>query len=119
MGFTIDTSEVAKNLKVYQENLERELSVAVTNTIKWIVSKAQETAPVKSGWLRSQIKPGIIKATNQIIAGEVVSTAAYSLFVEFGTSDRRARAFLRPALKQSRKVLEKEINSAFRRAGRR
>ena len=57
-----------------------------------------------TGFLISQITGSIKKEKNAII-GEVISSAPYSKFLEFGTVNMAARPFMQPALEANRKKI--------------
>ena len=113
--FTIDTSEVTRGMQQFSKAFEAELEVAVENTLKWIEVAAKQIAPVESGYLRDNIKAGVVNYSGKILSGEVVSGAEYSLWVEVGSAFRRSHPFFRPVLKRAEKVLIHEVKAAFNR----
>jgi len=116
MSFTFDTRDVIRNLRQFERRFNEELETAVEKTTEFIVNAAKQGAPVKTGFLRNEIKEGVTRTVGKIIKGEVISDAPYSIWVELGTAFTAAHPYMRPALKRAEKVLYKEIQAAFRRA---
>ena len=116
MGVRVDTREVEQALAKFHEKLQVELEVAVDNTCNFIESAAKQMAPVLTGYLRDNIRKGVIKTVKAVISGEVKSDAEYSIWVEGGTAYRSAQPYLRPVLKRAESVLRNEIAEAFQRA---
>lgn len=69
-----------------------------------IAKRAQEIAPVRTGYLRDHIEAK---------EGQVVSEADYSQFVEFGTVHMEAQPFLRPAVDEHEAEIEREAAKAI------
>lgn len=74
-----------------------------------IVRESKQRAPVDTGRLRSSITMDEEKMNNGLIRVIVGSNVNYAPFVEFGTEDRPAQPFLRPA---TRSVVKRGSNRA-------
>lgn len=73
---------------------------AVRKTAKDVQRSARQAAPVDTGNLKGSITTSDLRAmgTSGAIEAEVVATANYSAFVEFGTSRMAAQPYMGPAV---------------------
>jgi HK97 gp10 family phage protein len=74
-----------------------------------VEERAEELAPVRTGWLRSQV----YKRKTGFLGWELGDLAFYSGFVEFGTRFMRARPFLRPAVEEKMPEVREELKDAL------
>jgi len=99
------------------ELVDRKVDEAAERLARETVDRAQDLAPVRTGYLRDHI------VTEQ--AGEqhweVVSEADYSAHVEYGSKGRAPHPFLTPAMEEAREkipgVLAEALNAAAKEAG--
>lgn len=90
--------EEMKNLAVtFQVAARHDFSPEVLVAGKILRDEAKRRAPVRTGYLRSNITAA--KAGKN--AADVISAAPYAAYVEFGTSKMAPRAHLRPAIDAS------------------
>lgn len=80
-------------------NLERFLDQIELKMVQEVEKRAKELVPVDSGKLKRSI--GLQKVSKDL--WQVFADTSYALYVELGTSKKRARPFLRPALDALRK----------------
>lgn len=82
---------------------------------QYVAKKARENAHVITGYMRDHTVAKKISETR----ADVVSTAHYAAFEEYGTRFRPAHPFIRPAVYDSRselpKLSAKEVNAEIRK----
>lgn len=71
--------------------------------------KAQQKAPVDTGFLKQHIQPP--KIENNGYSAEVISSAEYSIHLEYGTRFMSAKPFMRPALNEIEKSFLEELKA--------
>lgn len=89
--------------------------IAALPLAQYVAKKAREYAAVDTGYMRDHT---VAKKTGEGTA-QVISTAPYAEFQEFGTYKMRAHPFIRPALADARiytpSMSAKEINAEIRK----
>jgi HK97 gp10 family phage protein len=98
------------------ELIDRKMDEAAEKLAQETVERAQELAPVKTGYLRDHITKE--QAGEQ--HWEVVSEAPYSHVAEYGSRGRAAHPFLTPAMEEARakmpEVMTQALNDAAKEA---
>ena len=89
-----DWEELKKLAVTFQVAARHDFSSEVLAAGKILRDEAKRRAPVRTGYLRSNITAA--KAGRN--AADVISAAPYAAYVEFGTSKMAPRAHLRPAI---------------------
>lgn len=90
-------NELIAQLELTHEGVVDVAAKAMETTLAKTQERAQSNAPVRTGFLKSNIHvEPVEKKTDQVI-GTVKSDADYSSFVEFGTFKMSAEPFMRPA----------------------
>lgn len=89
-----DWEELKKLAVTFQVAAKHDFSPQVLAAGKLLRDEAKRRAPVRTGYLRSNITAA--KAGKN--AADVISAAPYAAYVEFGTSKMAPRAHLRPAI---------------------
>lgn len=89
-----DWEEMKKLAVTFQVAAAHDFSPQVLAAGKILRDEAKRRAPVRTGYLRSNITAA--KAGKN--AADVISAAPYAAYVEFGTSKMAPRAHLRPAI---------------------
>lgn len=89
-----DWEELKKLAVTFQVAAKHDFSPQVLAAGKILRDEAKRRAPVRTGYLRSNITAA--KAGKN--AADVISAAPYAAYVEFGTSKMAPRAHLRPAI---------------------
>ena len=90
-------NELIAQLELTHEGVVDAAAEAMETTLAKTQVRAQSNAPVRTGFLKSNIHvEPVEKKTDQVI-GTVKSDADYSSFVEFGTFKMSAEPFMRPA----------------------
>lgn len=120
---TFDASEL-RNLSVELGTVPKVVGqlakTVVKKTAKDIESTAKTLAPVDTGFLRSGIKTTDLRNVSQESpSAEVVASASYSPYLEFGTSRMAPQPFMRPAADKHAdafeqamaQIIEKAVNS--------
>lgn len=82
------------------------------------ISDAKRRCPVKTGNLRDSLEFYKEKSSKNTRAGYQVRPGKkgwYGKFIEFGTSKRPARPFLRPALDNNRNQIEAEVRRTIQK----
>ena len=92
-----DWEELKKLAVTFQVASRHDFSPEVLVAGKILRDEAKRRAPVRTGYLRSNITAA--KAGKN--AADVISAAPYAAYVEFGTSKMAPRAHLRPAIDAS------------------
>lgn len=92
-----DWEEMKKLAVTLQVAARHDFSPEVLVAGKILRDEAKRRAPVRTGYLRSNITAA--KAGKN--AADVISAAPYAAYVEFGTSKMAPRAHLRPAIDAS------------------
>lgn len=92
-----DWEEMKKLAVTFQVAARHDFSPEVLVAGKILRDEAKRRAPVRTGYLRSNITAA--KAGKN--AADVISAAPYAAYVEFGTSKMAPRAHLRPAIDAS------------------
>lgn len=100
---SFDASELrslSSSLEGLSKQAGRRARVVVRKTAKDIESTAKSLAPVDTGKLKNSIGTSDLRAmgTSGSIEAEVIASAEYSSFLEFGTSRAAAQPFMGPAL---------------------
>lgn len=100
------------------ELIDRKVDEAAEKLAQETVERAQELAPVRTGYLRSHITHERVGPLHH----EIVSEADYSEIVELGSRGRQGRPFLTPAMEEARmkllEVMAEALNEAAKEAGR-
>lgn len=104
-------NELIAQLELTHEGVVDVAAKAMETTIAKTQARAQSIAPVRTGFLKSNIHvEPVEKKTDQVI-GTVKSDADYSSFVENGTFKMAAEPFMRPAVTYGWSVfLRSEMN---------
>lgn len=89
-----DWEELKKLAVTFQVAAAHDFSPQVLAAGKILRDEAKRRAPVRTGYLRSNITAA--KAGRN--AADVISAAPYAAYVEYGTSKMAPRAHLRPAI---------------------
>lgn len=89
-----DWEEMKRLAVTFQVAARHDFSPEVLVAGKILRDEAKRRAPVRTGYLRSNITAA--KAGKN--AADVISAAPYAAYVEFGTSKMAPRAHLRPAI---------------------
>lgn len=98
---------VFNNFGSIASGLQSNASKAVQETAQGIASKAQASAPVITGTLRSSIQA----SSSGSFSWRVVASAEYAMFVEFGTGRGPAQPFLFPAAHTAEPELISKLTS--------
>ncbi len=96
-SFDQDIARAKKQLADMDARIGRNLPEIAKAGAAVLLEGAKELAPVKTGKLKKSLKLRAGKRRPTSAEHLVVSDVFYAPFVEFGTSKRSARPFLRPA----------------------
>ena len=113
-GFNIPMevkTEYKSNVKEAKRGLERAREKACHLVGAYIEAEAKARAPVDTGDLRSSIHYITNEKEGSVTIG---ATAQHSVPVEYGTSKQLPQAFLRPAIEENRRQIEKLIAQAYK-----
>lgn len=89
----------------------------VKKTAKDIESTAKTLAPVDTGFLRSSIGTSDLRnVTQDSPTAEVVASASYSPYLEFGTSRMAPQPFMRPAADKHADAFEQAMAQIIEKA---
>lgn len=92
----------------------RALAQAATAGALPILTKAQSSAPVRTGNLRRSLHTEVIEQTADRATVMTGTDVEYARYVEDGTSRQRAQPYLRPAFDTERETAIRETGAAFR-----
>lgn len=108
-----------QNLPEFQQDIQKfdeKLQQVRAWLYEWaqkVKTKAEQNAPVRTGYLKStiyaQVKEWVV---------EIGAKATYAYFVEFGTRHMRANPFLCPAIQEFLPELEMNLVGAIEQAKR-
>lgn len=98
---------LAADLAAAPAKVELVSAGAVADTVRHGENDAQRFAPVRTGFLRGNIRGYALGLT-----GLLISLAKYSEYVEDGTSDTAPQPFMRPAAELMAGRLEKGLGDA-------
>jgi len=103
--------KVIKNMDKYNDEIQDKIKQVLADGGMKIQTEAQSRAPVRTGTLRASIeyKPEGMQV-------QVVATADYAAFVEFGTRNQEAQPFLTPAFELVAPRIERAIQEALKDA---
>lgn len=91
--------------------------IAVKKTAKDIEGTAKVLAPVDTGNLRASVTTSDLRSVSQDSpAAEVVASASYATYLEFGTSRMPAQPFMRPAADLHKPGFEKAMGQIIGKA---
>ena len=79
---------------------------------EWVAERARQLAPVRSGRLKKGIDYLVVakgEEISAIIGVKKESKAFYARFVEKGTKKTKAQPFLRPAVFDNQKIIERIV----------
>lgn len=115
MEFEIE-SNLEEVRKLFEEARARWLADASGVLDRWLeqVEKDAKTiAPVRTGFLKDNIRSLGTRIAGDVIKGSVLSAAEYSSFVEDGTSRMSAQPFLKPSFEKNIDELVTELTQLF------
>jgi HK97 gp10 family phage protein len=102
-GYITGLDNALKYVKQMEKELESDVRRAVKESSYLMEAQAKALAPVRTNYLRSNIKTTIKDGG---MSSEVISHAEYSLFVEFGTSKQEAQPYMMPSYFKARNHFE-------------
>lgn len=105
-------SEVLGKFANANSNIKSNLGIALKNNAEEIKRSAVGSAPVDTGFLKSNINtsyPSDLKA-------EIKAGATYAGYVEYGTRKMAAQPFMRPAIEKQQSKMQKDFRDAVTRA---
>ena len=105
----IGLDRIAAGLAAAPHELRVVANRVVDEGLGLVEERARELAPVRTGWLRSQV----YKRKTGFLGWEVGDLASYAGFVEFGTRYMRARPFLRPAVEEKMPLVREALKDAL------
>jgi len=105
--------EIAKKFQQLS-NQKEVLESSVLSGSLLVQNSAKEKAPYRTGNLRRSIHAEILEATNTRAKAKVGTDVEYARPVEYGTKNRRAKPYLRPALHENKQAVINEIRDALR-----
>lgn len=97
MSFDQDIARAKKQLAALDERIGRNLPAIAEAGAVVLLDGAQEKVAVRTGKLKKSLKTRKGKRSRVSAEHLVVSDVFYAPFVEYGTSKRAARPFMRPA----------------------
>jgi HK97 gp10 family phage protein len=95
---------VLRHVQSIEKDCEQNAKKAVKDSAYLMEAQAKALAPVKTGYLRENIKTHIEDGG---LYAKVISHSDYSMFVEFGTSKQEAQPFMIPAYFKAKRNFEK------------
>lgn len=110
LKFVLNTAPLYK----LGELLDRKLDEAAEKLAEETVDRAQQLAPVRTGYLRDHITKE--QAGEQ--HWEVVSEAPYSGVAEYGSKGRAPHPFLTPAMEEAREKMPAVMAAALNEAAK-
>jgi HK97 gp10 family phage protein len=109
--------DLHRKLDALEDSVRRDtMAAAVLAGLQPIRNAAQVFVPVKTGNLRRSIQTRILESNKYGASGVVGTNLTYARPVEFGTSNRPAKPYLRPAFDQERENAFEEVQIVLREA---
>jgi len=105
-GYVKGLDSVLKELKRFEKEREEKAKSVVKDAAYVMEAQAKALAPVRTGYLRENIKTHIEDGG---LSAEVISHAEYSMHVEYGTSKQIAQQFMTPAFFKAKSHFERSI----------
>ena len=96
-SITLDDAAFRSALATEAKRMQRDATKRMEDVGEQTATTARQRCPVDTGALRASIAVAANKTPNGTEV-EISTGVSYARFVEFGTSDRPAQPFLRPAL---------------------
>lgn len=87
--------------------IQREASGIIMNSALQVEKRASDNAPVDTGYLRQHITAN---KTGEMSA-EVVASADYAIYQEYGTRKMSAHPFMRPAMDQEGPLFMRKLQN--------
>ena len=107
--FTIDTAKLEREVRKFQEDIEKEVAKAVKDTILFAYTEIKRNAPIETGYLKSSVSYTTGATTSTVDVG-----ADYAVYVENSTGSPRISGtipFIEPAVAQAEAMLLQKIKS--------
>lgn len=115
-------TRLRRKLRRFPEEATAEVRTAISEAAEAVHAEALGRVPVDTGTLARNLSYRVSKdgleARVGILGAKAKREAYYGGFVEFGTSRKPARPYLRPALEQERAHFRPRINKAVTAAVR-
>ena len=108
-----DITQVISRLNKFGNKAKDEVSAITKKTALQISNDAKKLAPVRTSFLRKNIRASRAKSMVKVVSG-----AKYSSYVEYGTSKQGAQPFMRPAFEKGRATYKKALYSALNKLTR-
>jgi HK97 gp10 family phage protein len=89
---------------------------AVDAGLELLADEIRRRAPVDTGQLRDSVRVAPAGREGTDVHGEIVIDEYYAVFEEFGTSDRPARPFMRPAVEATREAVRNAMARELKRS---
>lgn len=105
----IGLDRIAEGLAAAPHELRVVANNLVDERLGLVEERAEELAPVRTGWLRSQV----YKRKTGFLGWELGDLASYAGFVEFGTRYMSARPYLRPAIEEKMPEVREALKDAL------
>lgn len=90
-----------------------EVARVVTSNGAMLTQKAQERAPVDTGFLKRSITMSV-ESGNKRVTATIKAYAEYAPYVEFGTRFNRAQPFMRPAYNIQKVQFKKDMEALMK-----
>lgn len=114
--------KLTRLLRRFPDKAKQHVVREVERSSAKILATAQSFVPVDTGALRANLSRSLqqqgLLAKVGIIGARAKRKVYYAGWVEFGTSQRGARPYLRPAIELNRKAILTGMSNALRRAMR-
>lgn len=113
-------TRLRRKLRRFPEDTTAEVKTAIAEAAESVHAQALGRVPVDTGTLARNLSYRVSKdgleARVGVLGARAKREAYYAGFVEFGTSRKPARPYLRPALEEERVHFRPRINTAVNRA---
>lgn len=114
----IRATRTHKNFIGLKKRVESNSARAAYNFVRSVVRIARIRVPVRTGYLKSQIKWEKLHAGSYMVfvdGSTVTNTGAYyGVYVEYGTRHMAAQPFFRPAIEQAKREWKAEMKAVFK-----
>lgn len=100
-----------------KESAQELTEKAIRETLSKAQQKSMAIAPVKTGYMKQNIKVSIEESSADRVVGKINAQADYSSFIENGTFKMAARPFINPSVKASTPWFYSAVKRALKNVG--
>lgn len=109
--------KIFAELELNKETAKKVTEEAVKSTLSRAQQNSMSIAPVRTGYMKQNIKISIEESSADRVVGKIDAQADYSSFVENGTFKMAARPFINPSVKAATPWFYSAVKRALKNVG--